>query len=275
MLTETSHHSLLYLFLYDIFHQMLFYFGGVVAMLIFLWEKFTDKTIQWRWIGAFFLFCLFVSCFQGWIDEHHNSETLTEQKAQITSDKNQLQTKFDAKQIEVDYLRDHQQILVTEGDKVDPRVAQILDRLNRENQSLRNEPGKALKKSAIGLTKEMLEFFQKEKANTDRISNESRPSSFSSDPKERQAQWQQETQKLTTAWSQMDADIQAAMMTDYCPRAVALLEQIRERGNLLTGIDNKEIDDAINRCSAAHGGSSYWGIQMCSERLAVIAQKMH
>ena len=116
MLAEISQHSLLYFFLVDLFHQILFYFGGVVSMLMLLWEKFRERPIQWRLIGAFFLFCLFVSCFQVWIDEHHNAETLIEQKAKLASENDQLQTKLDNKQNEVDWLRDHQQIVVTGGD---------------------------------------------------------------------------------------------------------------------------------------------------------------
>ncbi len=77
-------HSLFWLFADDLFHQVLFYFGTVVAMSIFLWEKKTEKPIQWKWIAAFFLFCLFVSCFQAWIDEHHNSDRLIEDKTALS-----------------------------------------------------------------------------------------------------------------------------------------------------------------------------------------------
>ena len=69
--------------------------------------------------------------------------------------------------------------------------------------------------------------------------------------------------------------MQAAMLTDYGPRAVTLLEQIRERGKPVTGIDETEIADDIGRCSVTGGSASYWGIQKCAERLAIIVQKMH
>lgn len=42
-------HGDLYLFLSDLLHQILFYFGGVVSMLIFLWEKWKEKPVQWKW----------------------------------------------------------------------------------------------------------------------------------------------------------------------------------------------------------------------------------
>ncbi len=77
-------HSLIWLFADDLFHQILFYFGTVVAMGILFWEKKTDEPIQWRWILSFFLFCLFVSCFQAWLDEHHNSERLIEEKLALS-----------------------------------------------------------------------------------------------------------------------------------------------------------------------------------------------
>ena len=69
-------HSLFWLFITDIFHQILFYFGGVVGVAIVLVEKKRKRPISWRLVFYFFLFCLFVSCFQAWIDEHHNSELL-------------------------------------------------------------------------------------------------------------------------------------------------------------------------------------------------------
>jgi hypothetical protein len=74
----------LWLFLNDIFHQVLFYFGTVAAMSIFLWEKRTGRPVQWKWISAFFLFCLFVSCFQAWIDEHNNSDRLIQDKLTLS-----------------------------------------------------------------------------------------------------------------------------------------------------------------------------------------------
>jgi len=107
---------------------------------IFIWEKKTERDVEWRWVGAFFLFCLFVSCFQAFVDEHHNSSLLISEKSQLVSDKYALQSKLDAKQQEVDYLRDHQQVRVEGGNALDPRVATILDRLNRENLSLKNNP---------------------------------------------------------------------------------------------------------------------------------------
>jgi hypothetical protein len=100
-------HILLWLFLDDLFHQILFYFGTVLAMLIFVWERLREKNVSLKWIAAFSLFCLFVSCFQAWIDEHHNSETLIEEKSKLVSEKWSLQNKLDNKQLEVDWLRDH------------------------------------------------------------------------------------------------------------------------------------------------------------------------
>jgi len=80
-----SAHSLLWLFLDDLFHQVLFYFGGVVAMGILIWEKKNDRPIHWRWVFYFFLFCLVVSCFQAWVDEHHNSVRLIEDKTALSA----------------------------------------------------------------------------------------------------------------------------------------------------------------------------------------------
>jgi hypothetical protein len=80
--------TLLWFFLSDLFHQLLFYFGGVVAMLILLWEKWRKTSVNWKWAGAFFLFCLFVSCFQAFVDEHHNSQQLIQEKSDLAGQMN-------------------------------------------------------------------------------------------------------------------------------------------------------------------------------------------
>jgi hypothetical protein len=73
-----------WLFITDLFHQILFYFGGVAAMGLLLWEKFSEKPVPWRWISPILLGCLFVSCYQAWLDEHRNSEQLIEEKLNIS-----------------------------------------------------------------------------------------------------------------------------------------------------------------------------------------------
>lgn len=103
-----SGHSLLYLFGYDVFHQVLFYFGSVAAVVILFWEKFYDKPINWRLAFGAFVFCLFVSTFQAWIDEHANTNNVIQEKASLSSEKSDLAGQLRDKQYEVDYLRDHQ-----------------------------------------------------------------------------------------------------------------------------------------------------------------------
>jgi len=100
--------SLFLLFLNDLLHQILFYFGTVVAMGILLWEKKRDTPIHWRWVGIFFLFCLFVSCFQAWIDEHHNTEQLIKDKSDTTSEREFWKGQSYAKD---DSLRKQQELL--------------------------------------------------------------------------------------------------------------------------------------------------------------------
>lgn len=71
-------------FVYDLFHQIFFYFGTVVAMGILLYEKYSGKPLRWSWVAAFFLFCLFVSCYQAWVDEHRNSDELIKDKLDLS-----------------------------------------------------------------------------------------------------------------------------------------------------------------------------------------------
>ena len=79
--------SLLWMFIYDLSHQILFYFGTVGAMLILLWEKVFKSALHLKTILAVAGFCLFLSCFQAWVDEHHNSEQLIRDKAQISGER--------------------------------------------------------------------------------------------------------------------------------------------------------------------------------------------
>lgn len=101
-----EHHSVLFLFVDDLFHQILFYFGTVVATLILIWEKWRDKPIPWRWVAAFFLFCLLVSCFQAWVDEHRNSSVLIEEKSKLSGAVARLEA-------ENTYLRDRPPTVIT------------------------------------------------------------------------------------------------------------------------------------------------------------------
>jgi hypothetical protein len=279
-------HTVLFWFLSDLFHQFLFYFGGVVAMGILIWEKWREKPVQWKWIGAFFLFCLFVSCFQAFVDEHHNSDVLMTEKAQVVSDKNDLQQKLDAKQAEADYLRDHQQIHIDAGSTSDPRIALILDRLNKSQELSKTQPSQEIRRTIIALTREMLDSFEKQKAISDAMDNkiqQQRSAGFSApfNPKDpaqmqrMQTQWQAEMQQEVAASMQMEANLRGVMMADYSPRAVALLEQIQTRGESQSGISDTDLQQAINNCTTLSAGSAYWGIQKCAERLSVIAQKMH
>jgi hypothetical protein len=265
--------SLLWLFAKDLFHQILFYFGGVGAVGILIWEKKSEKPIKWGLIFAVFLVCLFVACFQAWIDEHHNAETLITEKSKLTSDSYLLQQKLDAKQSEADWLRDHQQFHVESGSALDPRVASILDRLNKENQTLRSEPGNRLKKGIIDLAKEMVDFFQKENFPYQQASTEMLERQPTVDENARQARWAQQTNKLVNAEQQMDANIRTEMLGNFSPRALTMLEELRTRGESLTGLKDSDISEATRRCSTPSGGS-YWGIQHCIERLSVLAQEM-
>jgi len=265
--------SLLWLFAADLFHQILFYFGTVVAMGILVWEKKTGKPISWRRISSFFLFCVFMSCFQAWIDEHHNAETRIGEKAKLSSDNYGLQQKLDAKQAETDWLRDHQQVHIEGGNALDPRVAGILDRLSRENLALRSAPANNLKKRLVELAREMADFFQKERIPYDQASlnmNERQLGSDVVSPQERQAE---QINNLTKAAMQMDANIRTAMLDNYAPRALIVLEELRAQGESVTGLKDADTGEASRRCSAIAGGS-YWGMQLCVERLSVLAQQM-
>ncbi len=281
-------HTALFWFLDDLFHQFLFYFGGIVGTLIFVIEKWKKKPVQWRWVGAFLLFCLFVACFQVFVDEHRNSQRLIEDKTRLSSENGQMQSKLDAKQNEVDYLRDHQHIQITETAGVDPRIGNILARLDKEEESLRSEPAKNLKRGLVDVAKNMLSAFQAEQMKTNaaqqRIENERISTYYPPHPTPDQqiairaqevAQWQKDNQETVDAWNQMEYSLRAQMMAQYGPQAIALLEQLQTLGKDQTGLSPSDLDSAIRTCTFTGAGSAYWQTQECAERLSVIAQKMH
>jgi hypothetical protein len=75
--------GLLYLYLWDLCHQILFYIGGIMALVEWLMIKYMETPIEKRVFTGIVLILLFVASFQAWIDEHRNSEQLIQEKADI------------------------------------------------------------------------------------------------------------------------------------------------------------------------------------------------
>lgn len=69
-----------FLFISDLFHQVLFYFGTVFAMGMLFIEK-VIRPVSKKWFLAASLICLFVACYQSWLDEHRNTTTVIGEKA--------------------------------------------------------------------------------------------------------------------------------------------------------------------------------------------------
>jgi hypothetical protein len=69
-----------FLFLADLFHQALFYIGGVFAFLVLFIEKIY-KPIKKEWFLIIATIFFFVATYQTWIDEHRNTQAVIAQKA--------------------------------------------------------------------------------------------------------------------------------------------------------------------------------------------------
>jgi hypothetical protein len=234
--------GILRLFLADLFHQILFYFGGVVAMLILLWEKWKKKSIQWRWVAAFFLFCLFVSCFQAWIDEHHNAEILIEQKAAKTSEVIVLSAKLESKQVEVDWLRDHRDIQVNAA-APDPVLARAMETNARALASLTDREQNRelnLKKRTIELSNTMLNF----------ISNETRKEGalWSMDMPMTNDQWREREAKALQAEEVIQGEVRSRYIREFQPDVLAIFQQISSDGEEATGVKESDIVRAKEYC---------------------------
>jgi hypothetical protein len=266
-------HGLLYLFLDDFFHQILFYFGAVGGFVFLLWEKLTDKPLKWKSVLVWLGLCSFVALFQCWMDEHRNSDVLIGEKAKLTSENIALQNKLDNKQNEVDYLRDHREIRVIGQNTPDPRLTDILAQLTKESDSLNKRSGVELKKGLVGLSKEMIEFLQKQAEPVDQLMRAWQVSK-SPDPQERNRIWKEQSDKVDAAMDRESKALEAEMTTNFGPRAMLLLEQVRDKGTAATGVKESDINDVIHICSLRTGGS-FWPIRDCSEQIATVAQLMH
>jgi predicted secreted protein len=95
------------LFLFNVLHHWLaLVTGGVIVLLIALYEYKKGKSVPWRRYQFIMGLALFVSCFMAWHDEHHTAEILKLEKSQLTNEKSALQAKLEGKQNEIDLLRD-------------------------------------------------------------------------------------------------------------------------------------------------------------------------
>ncbi len=91
VVVATLHHWLpanaLYLFLWDLAHQILFYIGGFLALVEWIMVKYLNTPLEKRVFTGLVLVLLFVASFQAWVDEHHNAEQLTKEKANIAGER--------------------------------------------------------------------------------------------------------------------------------------------------------------------------------------------
>ena len=78
--------GVLYKFLYDLFHQVQFYVGGVLALLEMFMLKMLDTPLGKKLFTGLALFFIFVASFQAWVDEHKNSEQLAKDKSAIAGE---------------------------------------------------------------------------------------------------------------------------------------------------------------------------------------------
>jgi len=85
------------LFLSDLFHQILFYIGGVLALVDLIATKLLHKPLEGRVFTYLGIGLLFVACFQAWIDEHSNSEQLIKEKSELVQQRNYWKALSDAK----------------------------------------------------------------------------------------------------------------------------------------------------------------------------------
>jgi hypothetical protein len=69
-----------FLFLSDLFHQALFYIGGVFAFFVMFIEKIY-KPIKKEWFLIIAAIFFFFATYQTWIDEHRNTQAVIAEKA--------------------------------------------------------------------------------------------------------------------------------------------------------------------------------------------------
>jgi hypothetical protein len=79
--------SLVFLFLSDLFHQILFYIGGVLALLELFMTKWLNTPLEKKLFNTLVIGCLFIACFQAWVDEHHNGTELIREKSNAVGER--------------------------------------------------------------------------------------------------------------------------------------------------------------------------------------------
>ncbi|MFZ3341392.1 MAG: hypothetical protein WA213_10955 [Terriglobales bacterium] len=76
----------LYLFSWDLAHQVLFYIGGLLALVEWIMVKYLNTPIEKHVFTGVVLGLMFIASFQVWLDEHHNSEELIKEKSQLVGE---------------------------------------------------------------------------------------------------------------------------------------------------------------------------------------------
>jgi cell division protein FtsB len=80
--------------------------GGVIALVIMLYERIRKKVVPRKIFLAVMGSALFLSCFLAWHDEHHNAETLKQDKRELAVSNGALRAQVATKQEEIEHLRD-------------------------------------------------------------------------------------------------------------------------------------------------------------------------
>jgi len=264
--------STFFLFCRDVYNQFLFYFGGALSTGLLIYEHF-KKAISRKAIACFFLFCLSVSSYQAWTDEHRNASVLIDEKSHLTAENTMLQLKVASQQTTIEYLRDHRTFSVNSVGGPDPQITQILQQLTAGTQGLHTQPGKAVKNGLVNLVKEMAAYLTTQKKANDKVSANFQAAPMGADEQTRAEAWKARNQASMNAELEMESNLHTTMLTNFGPRAMALLEEVKQIGASNSGVTEKDIEEATRFCTSS-STATFWGFQECIPKLALVSQKL-
>jgi hypothetical protein len=92
----------LFLYLSAVGNHWLFSFGGVALVVIAIIETARKKKVAERIFWVLAAICLFIAFYQAWLDEHHNTEVVIGEKAEVWSKFNQCDIERASKSVLAD-----------------------------------------------------------------------------------------------------------------------------------------------------------------------------
>jgi septal ring factor EnvC (AmiA/AmiB activator) len=225
--------------------------GGVVGVVIFLYEHRKKEPIPWRLIGYIIAAALLVSCFSAWKDQYTSAEWRGAEIGRLTT---LLQAKNDQIGQLQDELRQKDRPIVLQT-TTDPEIIRLLNQQERELARLKTELPSP-KKRALQASNDLLRFLtERERAE---------PTFPIPDRNMTPDEFSKQQQAFEQAYEQWMNETRAESQTRFAVPLAQVLQDMRA--------ENIDVGRAAAFCSFFNG--NLFGIQGCATDIGVLAQKL-